>query len=150
MKNVMLTGASGFIGRHCIPLLIENGYEVHAFTSRKNAHDDQKVTWHTIDLLDPEQVHTLMKSICPSHLIHFAWYTVPGKYWSALENIQWLQASLNLVQEFSVGGGERMVGAGTCAEQICDMVIVLWISSIKTSHTLLHLKQSFHAIGRRF
>ena len=58
-----------------------------------------------------------MKTICPSHLLHFAWYTTPGnRYWSAQENIQWLQAGLTLVQEFSAGGGQRMVGAGTCAE----------------------------------
>jgi nucleoside-diphosphate-sugar epimerase len=116
MKTVTITGASGFIGRHCIPLLINQGYEVHAFTSRKNPKSDPRVSWHTIDLLNPKEVHNAMKTICPTHLLHFAWYTVPGKYWSASENILWLQASLNLVQEFSAGGGERIVGAGTCAE----------------------------------
>jgi len=116
MKTVLLTGASGFIGRHCIPLLVKHGYEVHALTSGKNAQADSEVSWHTTDLLNPQEVHEAMDTICPSHLMHFAWYTVPGKYWNARENIQWLQASLNLVQEFSDGGGKRMVGAGTCAE----------------------------------
>ena len=116
MKTVMLTGASGFIGRHCIPLLIEKGYEVHALTSGKNLQSDRKVLWHSVDLLNPDQVHNAIESICPTHLLHFAWYTKPGMYWSARENVQWLQASLYLVQEFSSGGGKRMVGAGTCAE----------------------------------
>lgn len=116
MKTVIVTGASGFIGRHCIPLLIQQGYEVHALTSRENPMRDQVVSWHTIDLLKPDQVRTAIESICPTHLLHFAWYTTPGKYWSARENLPWLQASLNLVQEFSSAGGERIVGAGTCAE----------------------------------
>ena len=116
MKTVMLTGASGFIGSHCIPLLIKQGYEVHALTSGKNPQSDRSVTWHSVDLLNPDQVHNVIESICPTHLLHFAWYTKPGMYWSARENVQWLQASLNLVQEFSAGGGKRMVGAGTCAE----------------------------------
>jgi len=116
MKTVMLTGASGFIGRHCIPLLIKNGYDVHALTSKKNVHADPKVSWHTTNLLNPQEIHDAMVTICPTHLMHFAWYTMPGKYWNARENIQWLQASVNLVQEFSDGGGKRMVGAGTCAE----------------------------------
>jgi len=116
MKTVMLTGASGFIGHHCIPLLIKQGYEVHALTSRKNPRNDRRVSWHTANLLKPDQVHSAIESICPTHLLHFAWYTKPGLYWSAQDNVQWLQASLNLVQAFSVGGGERMVSAGTCAE----------------------------------
>jgi nucleoside-diphosphate-sugar epimerase len=116
MKTVMLTGASGFIGRHCIPLLMKQGYEVHALTSRKNPQSDQRVTWHPIDLLNADQVHNAMELICPTHLLHFAWYTIPSKYWSARENIEWLHASLNLVHEFSASGGKRMVGAGTCAE----------------------------------
>ena len=116
MKTVMLTGASGFIGRHCIPLLIKRGYEVHALTSGNNPLREPGITWHTIDLLNPDQVHHAMKTICPSHILHLAWYTAPGKYWSAGENIHWLQAGLTMVQEFSESGGQRMVSAGTCAE----------------------------------
>ena len=116
MKTVMLTGASGFIGRHCIPLLINQGYEVHALTSKNNSSHDPRISWHRIDLLNPDQVREAMKTISPSHLLHLAWYTAPGKYWSAWENIHWLQAGLNMVQEFSANGGKRMVGAGTCAE----------------------------------
>jgi nucleoside-diphosphate-sugar epimerase len=116
MKTVMLTGASGFIGSHCIPLLLKRGYEVHALTSRNNPGRDPGISWHTIDLLNPDQVHNAMKKICPSHLLHLAWYTAPGKYWSALENIHWLQAGLTMVQEFSASGGQRVVCAGTCAE----------------------------------
>ena len=147
MKTVMLTGASGFIGRHCIPLLVKQGYEVHALTSRKNLQGDRRVTWHTINLLDPDQVHKAMKLICPSHILHFAWYTKPGKYWSARENIQWLQAGLNLVQEFSAGGGERLVGAGTCAEYdwrfgYCSETI----TPLKPQTLYGISKQSFHII----
>ena len=116
MKTILLTGASGFIGRHCIPLLIKKGYEVHAITSGKKVHPGEYISWHSLDLLDPEQVHDALKAISPTHLLHLAWYTIPGKYWAAPDNIQWVQASLNLVREFSVAGGQRLVGAGTCAE----------------------------------
>ena len=30
IKRVLITGAGGFIGRHCLPILISNGFEVHA------------------------------------------------------------------------------------------------------------------------
>ena len=29
MKRVLVTGANGFIGRQCLPLLLAKGYEVH-------------------------------------------------------------------------------------------------------------------------
>lgn len=149
MKTVLLTGASGFIGRHCIPLLTKQGYEVHALTSRKDPQHDPNVSWHTIDLLNPDEVHNAMVTICPTHLLHLAWYTVPGKYWSAIENIQWLKASLNIVEEFSGVEGERIVSAGTCAEYdwkygYCSE----HITPLKPQTLYGISKQSFHALSQ--
>jgi nucleoside-diphosphate-sugar epimerase len=49
-------------------------------------------------------------------LLHLAWYTVPGRYWTSAENLRWVQSSLGLLQAFSQHGGQRVVMAGTCAE----------------------------------
>lgn len=117
-KKVLLTGASGFIGRHTISSLIKRGYEVHAVfnTSDYQLHDEKGLFWHQCNLFDPEEQRQLLFEIKPTHLLHFAWYAVPGKYWTSLENIRCVQASLNLVIYFIENGGKRMVGAGTCAE----------------------------------
>ncbi len=114
-RRVLLTGASGFIGRAAIGPLQRAGFEVHAVARRRlDAPDD--VTWHGADLLDQERTKRLMKAVEPSHLLHFAWYAEPGKYWTAQENLDWLRASLALLQAFSLSGGSRVVMAGTCAE----------------------------------
>lgn len=115
MNKVLITGASGFIGRHCLPLLLEQGYEIHSI-SRYPLSIDPSIHWHHVDLLDRLNVTQLMAQIKPSHLLHLAWYAVPGKYWTALENFQWVQASLDLLQAFKEYGGERVVMAGSCAE----------------------------------
>ncbi|MGI8566895.1 MAG: NAD-dependent epimerase/dehydratase family protein, partial [Pyrinomonadaceae bacterium] len=39
MKKVLLTGATGFIGNYCLPLLLADGYEVHAVSSRVETFD---------------------------------------------------------------------------------------------------------------
>jgi len=52
----------------------------------------------------------------PSHLLHFAWNVEHGKYWSSPSNLEWLAASLQLIKLFQELGGQRVVGAGTCAE----------------------------------
>ncbi|ACK67301.1 NAD-dependent epimerase/dehydratase [Rippkaea orientalis PCC 8801] len=116
MKKVLVTGATGFIGRHCLPLLLSRDYEVHGLYLKSPPDNFLAVQWHKANLLDSEQVTVLMAKIKPTHLLHFAWFAVPGKYWSSLENFLWVQASLHLLQTFVNHGGERIVMAGTCAE----------------------------------
>jgi nucleoside-diphosphate-sugar epimerase len=113
--RVLLTGATGFIGRAAIEPLREAGFEIHA-VARRQLDTPADVTWHGSDLLDHEQIKRLMNAVEPSHLLHFAWYAEPGKYWTARENLDWLGASVALLQAFSLNGGRRAVMAGTCAE----------------------------------
>lgn len=118
MKKVLVTGATGFIGRHSLPSLSARGYEVHAATSLGHAHmiDAPGVVWHRADLLEREQVFALVSTVKPSHLLQLAWYAVPGKFWTSPENLRWVQASLDLLRAFKEAGGKRVVAAGTCAE----------------------------------
>ncbi len=116
IKRVLVTGATGFIGQHCLPLLIDRGYEVHAVSSRPVTHDTNQIHWHHADLLDQRQASALMAEVRPSHLLHFAWYAVPGKYWTSPENLRWVQTSITLMHEFARYKGQRCVVGGTCAE----------------------------------
>lgn len=116
MRRVLLTGATGFIGRHCLPMLLERGYEVHAVSSKPHKEQSSGIYWHQIDLLHAGQVGELVSKVTPTHLLHLAWYTVPGEYWNSLENVRWVQASLGLLHSFAEHGGQRVVMAGTCAE----------------------------------
>ncbi len=116
MTRVLLTGASGFIGRHCIRGLLEKGYEIHAVSSAGLPPTDRHIQWHRADLLDRKQLRNLVEIVCPDVLLHLAWYTVPGKYWTAQENLWWLQSGIDLLVAFTDCGGKRAVMAGTCAE----------------------------------
>jgi nucleoside-diphosphate-sugar epimerase len=114
--RVLLTGASGFIGRHSVPVLLKKGHEVHAVSFSKPGENQRNLYWHQSDLLAPKQVQELIETVSPSHLLHFAWYTEHGKFWNSLENFRWVQASLELLQLFANNGGQRAVVAGSCAE----------------------------------
>lgn len=116
MKKVLVTGATGFIGQHCITPLIAKGFEVHAVSSKVHKDDSVDVHWHQADLLDTEEVFELLSAVQPSHLLHFAWYTVTGKYWNSMENFRWVQASLDLLLAFSANSGARAIIAGSCSE----------------------------------
>lgn len=115
--RILVTGASGFVGRHCLPLLAAAGYEAHAVASRvPPGPHDAGVSWHAADLLDARQTAALVGSVRPTHLLHLAWYVAPGKYLAAPENLSWVGASLELLRAFAARGGRRVVVAGTCLE----------------------------------
>jgi nucleoside-diphosphate-sugar epimerase len=117
MSNaVLVTGASGFIGRMLTPLLVREGYEVHAVRRRLAEPELAGVRWHSVDLLAPGASETLVESVRASHLVHLAWYAVPQSFWSSDRNISWVEASLRLVRSFAAAGGRRAVLAGSCAE----------------------------------
>lgn len=114
-KRVLLTGGTGFIGRHCIAELQARGYEVHATTSRTPPASDG-VHWHRTDLLNGDETAALMAAVRPDCLLHLAWYAEHGKFWQALENLDWVRASIALLRTFIAEGGRRMAFAGSCAE----------------------------------
>jgi len=116
MKRVLVTGATGFIGRHSLPGLIARGYDVHAVGRMRPADLPPEVHWRQSDLMDWASLGEMMREVKPTHLLHFAWYAVPGKYWTSPENLRWIQASLALACAFVEQGARRMTVAGTCAE----------------------------------
>src|SRR2546425_5889811 len=126
MDCVLVTGATGFIGVGCLPRLRARGYRVHAVSSRARVpvlapsarESDAAVTWHQVDLMDPAQTARLLETVQPTHLLHLAWYVLPGQLATAPENFQWVQASLELLRRFGEGGGRRVVMAGSAHE--CD------------------------------
>ena len=116
-KKVLITGATGFIGQHCLPRLIARNFEVHATSSKKETPIVfDGVQWHHINLLDSVACQNTIVKILPTHLLHLAWIAQPGVFWASNENLHWLIHSLELVQTFCQNGGLRVVGVGSCAE----------------------------------
>lgn len=116
--RIMVTGATGFLGRYAVEYLLARGYEVHAVTRTPPSHAaaGEAAIWHRADLLDPGSLDATIAAIKPTHLLHFAWAVVPGQSYTDPLNFAWVESSLRLIRKFRDVGGERSVFLGSCAE----------------------------------
>jgi len=114
-ERVLVTGATGFIGRHIPALMQARGYQTH-ITARAAATATAGITAHQVDLLRQDEAHRLIKDIRPAVIIHTAWYVAHGRFWTAPENADWLEASTALAAYAAEAGTRRFLGIGTCAE----------------------------------
>jgi len=116
MTRVLVTGASGFIGRRTVAALLDQGFEVDAVARHAPSGAPEAVRWHEADLLDRGARTALVAGAQATHLLHLAWYAEPGRYWSSTANTRWVSATADLIERFAAQGGARAVVAGTCAE----------------------------------
>jgi nucleoside-diphosphate-sugar epimerase len=114
-RRVLLTGATGLIGRQTIAPLRERGFTVVALShsSRSVAGVDETVV---ADLLDGGSTRAAVRSAAATHLIHLAWHDTLADRWTSPKNIDWSAATLQLVRRFAEAGGQCAVIAGSCAE----------------------------------
>ncbi len=116
MMRVLITGATGFIGTHCLRRLLREDCEIHAVNRSGGGRGADRVNWHVGDLRDAEQAAALVAQIRPTHLLHAAWVATPRVYGHSPENQDWLRAGVALADAFGAQGGARFMGIGSSAE----------------------------------
>lgn len=103
MKKVILTGASGLIGKETAEPLKNADFEVFCPSSKE------------CDLLDMASLKAYFNKVQPQYLLHFAWIT-GGDYLTNPINKDLVQGSLDMLKIFKENGGKRALYAGTCFE----------------------------------
>ena len=114
MKKVLVTGATGLIGKELIKPLAETGFEIYAITNQLDNRFDG-VNWYYGDLFETSFIEETMKKIKPQYLINLAWITT-GDYYFSDKNYQFLNAGVNLIRAFKENGGKRAIYAGSYFE----------------------------------
>ena len=111
--RVLVTGASGFVGRHAVKALLAAGAEVHA-VARETAPLD--CPWYCLDLLDPESARGVVRQVRPDAVLHLAWCVEHGRFWTDPANADWVGATLALARASIDSGVRHFTGVGTCYE----------------------------------
>jgi len=121
VKRVLITGATGFIGRPVAEAMSRAGHDVHTIRRPLGARPlPVGVTGHGGDILDADGVRGLLGELRPHLLVHLAWVTDHPTYWSDPSNRQWRDASVRLFRDFLDAGGQSGLAAGTSAEYDWD------------------------------
>ena len=115
VKKVLLTGATGFIGRHVLSELIERGYTVFAPSTSMSLPEIKGLIQIELNLFDADAVGKFLAENKFENLIHLAWYT-GDKCLSSDLNSDWTSASLNLLKYFQQNCGKRALFAGSMSE----------------------------------
>jgi len=84
--KVLVTGASGFIGRYLSEFLAQQGHEiVGTYLSPPELGGsmplDERVTWVPLDLRDPREVRELVERTRPEAVFHLAAQAYAGQSW---------------------------------------------------------------------
>ena len=115
MARILVTGASGFVGRQVCSLLTAEGHEVIGSGRGPTPVSFGGTRWLEADLLAANGPASLVERTRTEILVHAAWHAAPG-YAYAPQNSAWLRATIALGDAFARVGGRRIVGVGSCAE----------------------------------
>jgi nucleoside-diphosphate-sugar epimerase len=152
--RVFVTGASGFIGSHLVPILLSAGCEVAILTVpedtlwRLSGVTNQLRIIHG-DMGAVDEFAASLADFAPNVCIHLAWYVEPGRYLDSPFNINWMMNSLNLLKLLIQIGCRQVVMTGTCAEYDTDVGYLKETSPTKPATLYAAAKLSLCLLGQQ-
>lgn len=116
--NILVTGASGFVGRHVVSGLLSKGYRVTAVARNENRAKD--LSWFGNVNFVACDIHSRLFDLVsridfPDAVIHLAWPDLPD--YGALSHIEeTLPANYQFLKSLVSAGVKHILVSGTCFE----------------------------------
>lgn len=115
-KDVIITGATGFIGQHLVPILLKNNFKITAIT--RDIQKAKNLSWfkevHFIEC-NIHQKKPKIKISNETGLIHLAWQGLPN-YQAQFHIEENLPHNFNFIKELVLRKLNHVLITGTCLE----------------------------------
>jgi dTDP-6-deoxy-L-talose 4-dehydrogenase (NAD+) len=120
-RVVLLTGATGFVGRQVLRALMDRGLRTRLIVRDTKQHQVEDHELIEGVVITPDlfaEGAEWWDHACQGidTVIHVAWYTEPGQYLHSAKNLDCLIGTLQLAKGATLAGVRRFVGIGTCFE----------------------------------
>ena len=116
--KVVLTGATGFIGKPGLELLLKHGHEVLALSRQADTSSfhggKESLRWHVCDLAVPETWQQAVRDFAPDGCLHLAWEGIPD--YGLDQSLRNLTMGSRLVDGLIQSGCSHFVMSGSCWE----------------------------------
>jgi|688.fasta_scaffold88499_1 nucleoside-diphosphate-sugar epimerase len=117
-KNILITGANGFIGKHVVKYLISKNKKIKIIARKKNNLFKNKniKIFYTKNLFKEKEnnLKNFLKNV--NTVIHLAWFVKPNNYLNSEKNIECLIGTINLAEACAQSKVKNFIGIGTCFE----------------------------------
>ena len=117
--KLLVTGATGFIGQHLLPLLIADGYKIIAVA--RNRQRAERFYWFDsvdfifADIHNVSSTTTILSHGLPDAVIHLAWPGLPD-YKNPLHLTETMPAQYRFLSSLLKRGVKHLLVTGTCFE----------------------------------
>jgi nucleoside-diphosphate-sugar epimerase len=119
--TVLLTGATGFVGRQVLQVLAQRGERVRLIIRPgRQALISSPAAIESVHMSPDlfQENAAWWETACQGidTLIHLAWYAEPGKYLESPLNLDCLSGTLEIARGAARAGVRRWIGCGSCFE----------------------------------
>lgn len=120
-KLILLTGATGFVGRQVLKALAAKGAKIRVVvrTGREQDVENNPVVERIVsssDIFSESAAWWAENCKNVDAIAHVAWYAEPGRYLTSPRNLDCLAGTLLMARGALQAGVRRFIGVGTCAE----------------------------------
>lgn len=120
-KLILLTGATGFVGKQVLNALIRKNMRVRLIVREGNndpclKYENVESVFYSKDVFIENEIWWNNACTGVDTIIHVAWYAEPGEYLQSPKNIDCLTGTITLAKACINSSVRRFVGVGTCFE----------------------------------